>query len=87
MLGSMNSLFLFGIRKNWVAKSVGIVRMRTQAMEFSFFSIRKNCLSSRKSLLPYKFTRRVIQLTVVMREEYHCCQLHTKLYQISFSQG
>jgi hypothetical protein len=31
--------------------------------------------------------KRVIKLTVVIVEVYHCCQLHTKFYQIFFSLG
>jgi hypothetical protein len=35
----------------------------------------------------YLFTKRVIKLTVVIIEAYHCCQLHTKLYQTFFLLG
>jgi hypothetical protein len=49
--------------------------------------IRTNCLSSGRSLLLYQFTRRVIKLSVVIIVGYHCYQLHTKFYPISFSQG
>jgi hypothetical protein len=52
-----------------------------------FFLIRKNCLRSGRSLLLYQFTRMAIKLTVVIIEAYHCYQLHTKFFQISFSQG
>jgi hypothetical protein len=48
---------------------------------------RKNCLISERSLLLYQFTRRVIKLTVTIIVGYHSYQLHTKFYQISFSQG
>jgi hypothetical protein len=33
---------------------------------------RKNCLISGRCPLLYKFTRRAIQLTVVIIQEYHC---------------
>jgi hypothetical protein len=35
----------------------------------------------------YLFTRRMIKLTVVTIVGYHCYQLHTKFYQISFFYG
>jgi hypothetical protein len=41
----------------------------------------------KRSLLLYQFTKRAIKLTVVIIVGYHCYQLHTKCYQISFSQG
>jgi hypothetical protein len=44
-------------------------------------------MPNRSSILLYQFTRKVIKLTVVIIVGYHCYQLHTKLYQISFSQG
>jgi hypothetical protein len=47
----------------------------------------KNCLINGRSLLLYQFTRRAIKLTVVIIAGYHCYQLHTKFYLISFSQG
>jgi hypothetical protein len=50
------------------------------------FGIRKNCLSSGKSLLLYQFTR-TIKLIAVIIEAYHCYQLRTKFHPISFSQG
>jgi hypothetical protein len=40
-----------------------------------------NCLTSGKSQLWYLFTKRVIKLTAVIIEAYHCCKLHTKFYQ------
>jgi hypothetical protein len=43
----------------------------------------KNCLISRKSLLLYPFSRRVIKLTIVIIVGHHCCQLHTKCYPIA----
>jgi hypothetical protein len=51
------------------------------------FGIRKNFLISGRSLLLYQFTRRAIKLTVVIIMGYHCYQLHTKFYPVSFSQG
>jgi hypothetical protein len=38
-----------------------------------------------KEELWYLFTKRVIKLTAVIIEAYHCCQLHTKCCQIFFS--
>jgi hypothetical protein len=35
----------------------------------------------------YLFMRRVIKQIVIIIEAYHSCQLHTKFYQTSFSQG
>jgi hypothetical protein len=49
--------------------------------------IRKNCLSSGRSILLYQFIRTMIKLTVIIIEAYHCYQLHTKFYPTSFSQG
>jgi hypothetical protein len=40
-----------------------------------------------RSLLLYQFTKRVIKLTVIIIMGYHCYQLHTKYYQISYSRG
>jgi hypothetical protein len=51
------------------------------------FGIRKNYLINGRSLLLYQFTKRVIKLTVIIIVGYHCYQLHTKFYRISFSQG
>jgi hypothetical protein len=48
------------------------------------FGIRKNCLISGRSLLLLQFTRQVIKLPVIIIVGYHCYQLHTKFYQISF---
>jgi lactam utilization protein B len=47
----------------------------------------RNCLSSRRTLLLYQFTRRMIKLAVITIVGCHCYQLHTKLYQISFCKG
>jgi hypothetical protein len=33
------------------------------------------------------FTKRVTKLTVVIIEEYHCCQLDTKFYRTFFPLG
>jgi hypothetical protein len=41
--------------------------------------IRKNCQGNGRNLLLYVFVRRVIKLTAVIIEEYHCYQLHTKV--------
>jgi hypothetical protein len=40
-----------------------------------------------KSPLLYQFTRQVIKLTVIIIVGYHCYQLHTTFYQISFFHG
>jgi hypothetical protein len=49
--------------------------------------IRNKELAHQWSQLWYLFTKRAIKLTVVIIEEYHCCQLHTKFYQTFFSLG
>jgi hypothetical protein len=49
--------------------------------------VKKNCLTSGKSQLLYLFIKRVIKLTAVIIEVYHCCQLHTKFYLTFFSLG
>jgi len=46
------------------------------------FVTRNNCHGSGMNL----FIKRVIKLTVVITEGYHCCQLHTKFYPIFLSQ-
>jgi hypothetical protein len=48
--------------------------------------LRKNCLISGRSLLLYQFRRRTIKVTVVIVMGYHCYQLHTSFYPISFIQ-
>jgi hypothetical protein len=48
------------------------------------FGIRKNCLISGRSLLLHQFTRWMIRLTLIIIMGYHCYQLNTKFYQISF---
>jgi hypothetical protein len=40
-----------------------------------------------RRLLFYQFTRRAIKMTVVIIEEHHCYQLHTKFYPIFFCEG
>jgi hypothetical protein len=42
---------------------------------------------SERSLLLYKFTKRVIKLTVIIIVRYHFSQRHRKSYQISSSHG
>jgi hypothetical protein len=44
------------------------------------FGKKKNCLTSGKSQSWYLFTKTIINLTVVIIEAYHFCQLHTKFY-------
>jgi hypothetical protein len=51
------------------------------------FEIRKNCHTSGRNLLFYLFIKRVIKVTVVIIEGYHCYQLHTKFYPVFLSQG
>jgi hypothetical protein len=41
---------------------------------------KENCLTSGKSQLLYLFTKRVIKLTAVIIEAYHCYQLHTHFF-------
>jgi hypothetical protein len=50
------------------------------------FKIRKNCKWCGRNLLLYILTQRAMKHTVVIIKEYHCYQLHTKLYPTSFSQ-
>jgi hypothetical protein len=49
----------------------------------TFIAMRKNCLISGRSL----FKRRTIKMIAVIIVGYHCYQLHTKFYPVSFSQG
>jgi hypothetical protein len=49
--------------------------------------IRKNYYSNGRNLLLYLFIKRVIKLTVVITEECHYYQLHTKFYPVFFSQS
>jgi hypothetical protein len=51
------------------------------------FGIRKNCLSSGRSLLLHKFTRRALNLTVVIIAVFHYYQLHIIFCSIPFSQN
>jgi len=44
----------------------------------TILEIRKNCLRSRRNLLLHLFMKRVIKLTVVIIEVYHCYQLNIK---------
>jgi hypothetical protein len=60
--------------------------LRSEIHKLILFGIRKNFLVSLRSTLLYQFTRRAIKLTVIFME-YHCYQLHTKFYPVSFSQG
>jgi hypothetical protein len=51
-----------------------------------------NCISNKEELpdlwneflLLYQFARMLIKLTVIIIEEYHCYQVHTKFYRVSF---
>jgi hypothetical protein len=51
------------------------------------FGIRNNCLISGRSLLLYQFVRRAIKLAVVIIVGYHCYQLRTQFYVISFTRS
>jgi DNA-binding GntR family transcriptional regulator len=53
---------------------------------FILFGIRKNSLSSVKSLVLRHLTR-VIKLTAIIIKAHHCYQLHAEFYPTSFSQG
>jgi hypothetical protein len=53
----------------------------------TIFGIRGNCLIRGRSILLCQFTKMAVKLIVVYIVGYHCCQLHTKFYPISFSQG
>jgi hypothetical protein len=48
---------------------------------------RVECLISGRSLLLYRFTKRVIKLTVIVILGYRCYQTCNKVYRISCSQG
>jgi hypothetical protein len=45
------------------------------------FGIRKNSYSSGRNVLLYLFIKGVINLPLVIIEEYHCNQLHTQFIQ------
>lgn len=50
--------------------------------------IKKNCFSNRNPLLRVcLFTRRVMELTVVIIRAHHCYQLRTEAYEVLFFQG
>jgi hypothetical protein len=51
------------------------------------FGTRRNCLRSGRSRSFYLSTRRVIKQTVVIIDAYQFCQLLTKFYPTSCSQG
>jgi hypothetical protein len=51
------------------------------------FGIRKNCLIDGRVYYCTSSQKWVTKLTVIIIVVYHCYQLHTKLYQISCSQG
>jgi hypothetical protein len=60
------------------------IRSGTHKLVYSIWN-KENCLSSARGLLMYQFTRRVIELTVVIIEAYHCYQLYTKFYPTSLT--
>jgi hypothetical protein len=41
-----------------------------------------NCYSSGRKLSQYLFIKRVMKLTVVIIEEYNCCQLCMEVYTV-----
>jgi hypothetical protein len=51
------------------------------------FGIRKKLITCGRSLLLHKFTRRSIEMNVIIIVGCHCYQLHTKFYLISFPQN
>jgi hypothetical protein len=42
--------------------------------------IRKNCLSSGRSVLLYQSAKWVIKLTTIIIEAYHCCQIASNIF-------
>jgi hypothetical protein len=58
-----------------------------EQQNFLVFGIMQNCLISWRIPILYKFTRMAIKLTVVIIVGYHCYQLDTKFYPLSFSLG
>jgi hypothetical protein len=54
---------LIQARDNYVLRYINLLIL---------FGIRKNCHRNGKTLLLYLFTKRVIKLSVVTIEEYHC---------------
>jgi hypothetical protein len=64
-----------------------LVRKRTIPTDIhkliNFIRSKKSCMISGRSPL-YHFTTRVIKLTVLIIQEYHSYQLHTKFLPISF---
>lgn len=48
------------------------------------FGITKNCHSSRRNLLLYLCIRMATKLPILIMEEYHCHQLHTKYHPAFF---
>jgi hypothetical protein len=59
--------------------------LQSEIHKLILFGVRRNCLISSRSPLLYQFTRKSINIIVVIIEEYHCYRLHTKLYSIAFS--
>jgi hypothetical protein len=57
------------------------VCVRACARLLILIKIRKNCLSSGRSLLLYQFTRKVMKLTVAIIVRYRCYQLPAKYIQ------
>jgi hypothetical protein len=70
-------------RQNWFKQEVKYYVLRSIS-KLILFGIRKNCLISG---WVYHSTRRAMKLAIVIIVGYHCYQLHTILYSISFSEG
>jgi hypothetical protein len=54
------------------------ITLSSEIHKLILFRVRKNCMSSDRSLLLYAFTRRAIKLTAIINVAYHYYQLHTK---------
>jgi hypothetical protein len=66
----------------------GVEELPTRSIKLLFIvGIRRNCLRSERSTSLYLFVKRTINQIVVIRGAYHICQLYTKFYPTSCSQG
>jgi hypothetical protein len=73
-----------GTFQSWTTiSSRGYTRSEINKL-ITLLGIRKTCHSSGRNLLLYLFIKRVIRMTIVIIEEFHCYQLHTKFYPIFF---
>jgi hypothetical protein len=82
----INHQVLIQFRQNWSKQEVVHYDLRTTNI-LILFRIRKSCHSIGRNLLLYVFIKMVIQLAIVILEEYHCYQQHIKCYLILLSQG